>query len=228
MTKPFAWSYSSLTAFETCPYRWKLTKLTKEIVEPQTEQTIWGNRVHKALEHRVASNTPLPEGMTAFEPLAATIAKHSNQPGRKLRTEQKLALTKDFKATTFFAKDVWLRSIADVMIEGGNKAFVGDWKTGKESNAPDSAQLMLSSAVIMHINPYITEVVNSFLWLKSGNVTKEVYRREDIPQIWNKFLPRVARVEAAIASGEFPKRPSGLCRNYCPIPNGRCEHSGKR
>ena len=45
MSKPFAWSYSALGAFETCPHRYMVTRVTKAITEPQTEATLWGNRV---------------------------------------------------------------------------------------------------------------------------------------------------------------------------------------
>ena len=44
------WSYSALTSYETCPKRYQLTRVTKQVTEPQTEATRWGNEVHKALE----------------------------------------------------------------------------------------------------------------------------------------------------------------------------------
>jgi hypothetical protein len=221
MSKPVAWSYSALDAFETCPFRYFKTKVEKSIVEPQTEATLWGNKVHKALELRVRDGTPLPPGMENYEKLAAKIADKAK--GRTLGVEQKLALTKDFKETTFFAKDVWLRSILDLSIETGTRAFIGDWKTGKKN--PNSEQLQLSAAVFFATRPWIDEITNTFLWLQVGEVTTEKFHRDDAPAIWQNFIPRVQRLEEAVATGTFPKRPSGLCRAWCPVHT--CPHNGK-
>jgi len=64
------WSYTTLTKFETCPWQYYKTKVTREVKEPPTEHTVWGNSVHAALEARVKRKTPLPEGMQRWEALA--------------------------------------------------------------------------------------------------------------------------------------------------------------
>ena len=62
MVKPTRpWSYSALSAFETCPRRYQLTRVTKEVVERQHEASIWGNKVHKHLEHYANKTAQLPE-----------------------------------------------------------------------------------------------------------------------------------------------------------------------
>lgn len=221
MSKPVAWSYSALDAYETCPHRYAETKVFKRVVEPQTTATLWGNQVHKALELRVRDGTPLPEGMKQYEPLAGKIADRAR--GCTVSTEQKLALTKDFKETTFFAKDVWLRSILDISIEKGTRGVLFDYKTGKKN--PNSEQLQLSAAVFFATRPWIDEIVTSFLWLQSGETTSEKFTKDDVPAIWQNFIPRVQRLEASVELGKFPKRPSGLCRSWCPVHT--CEHNGK-
>lgn len=221
--KKFTWSYSSLTAFETCAFRWWKTKWTKEVVEPQTEATLWGNRVHKAMEERLRDGKPLPEGMTQFEPIAKTILRQAE--GAEIEVEQKLAINAQFQKTGYFDKDVWLRCIADVIVTKGDKCFIGDHKTGKMSNAPDSDQLALTSAVVFAHKPWVKSVLNSFIWLREGKTTSETFSREDVPRIWQKFLPRVARMEEAIKQNKFPPRPSGLCREWCPVHS--CVHNGK-
>ena len=52
------WSYSSLNAWEQCPRRYHLTRIAKVISEPQTEATLHGNEVHKALENAVGKALP--------------------------------------------------------------------------------------------------------------------------------------------------------------------------
>ena len=222
MNKPLAWSYSSLSAFETCPKRYYLTKVSKQVQEPQTEATIWGNKVHKALELRLAG-TPLPDTMQQFEPIAATVVARAK--GGKIGAEQKMALTKSFKPTTWFGKDVWVRGITDFTIEKGDKVFIGDWKTGKPT--PESAQLKLTAAMTFAHKPYVNTVINSFVWLKTGGITHEVFQREDVPEIWQEFMPRIQRLEHAMEENKFPARPSGLCRAWCPVGKKLCEHCGE-
>lgn len=220
MSKPVAWSYSALGSFITCPLRYYETKVAKRVAEPQTDQTRWGNQVHKALELRIGQGTPLPPNMVQYEPIAAKIADVAK--GKKVVTEQKLGLTKSLKPTTFFAKDVWLRAILDLKIENGSRAFVGDWKTGKKN--PDSDQLKLFAAVTFAISPWINEVQTSFIWLQSGETTAQKFVRDDAAGIWQEFLPKVRRLEQAYETNNFPARPSGLCRSWCPVHT--CIHNG--
>ena len=221
MSKPVAWSYSALSSFETCPWRYFKTKVEKSIIEPQTEATLWGNEVHKALEHRIKDARPLPAKMVQYEPIAAKI--EAKGKGKTVATEQKLALTRDLRETTFFAKDVWLRSILDLSIETGTKAVIIDYKTGKKN--PDSQQLQLSAAVYFATRPWIDTITNTFLWLQTGETTTEVFQREQTHEIWQEFIPRAKRLEDAVAQGTFPQRPSGLCRSWCPVHT--CPHNGK-
>lgn len=142
-----------------------------------------------------------------------------------MEVEQKLAVNERFQKTGYFDKDVWLRCIADVVVVKGDRAFVGDWKTGRRANIHDSDQLQLSAAVIFTHKPWVKSIINAYLWLREGATTSETYTREDVPSIWQKFLPRVARVEESIKQNKFPQRPSGLCRAYCPVHT--CPHNGK-
>lgn len=217
--KAVAWSYSALTAFETCGRRYNLTKILKQVKEPQTKETLWGNRVHKSLEHRITDRLPLPEGMQEFEPIVAKIIAK----GGVIRAEQKLALNRNLVPVEYFAPDVWVRGVTDVTVVKGTNMFNGDWKTGKPKK--NSAQLRLSAALVMAHKPFIEKSVNAFIWLKTGTVDPEIVMRADIPTIWQEFMPRVQRLEIAVSENKFPPKPSGLCKNYCPCTT--CEFHGK-
>lgn len=223
MHKPVAWSYSALNAYETCARRYCLTKVTKEVVEGQTEATLWGNRVHKAFELKFKNRQPFPDTLKQFEPVAETVLAASK--GGKIEAETKMALTVNYKPTTWFAKDVWVRGITDFTITKGDKVFIGDIKTGRPT--PESAQLRLTAAMTFAQKPHIKTIVNSFIWLKTGGHTTEVFTREDVPAIWQEFAPRVARLNNAVAENKFPPKPSGLCARWCPVPKRLCEFSGK-
>ena len=220
-----AWSYSVLNSFETCAYRHYKVKVEKSVIEQQGEALLHGNRVHKALEHRVKSKTPLSDSMRIYEPLVARLEKSAN--GGRIVAEQQMALTDKYQPTGWFGKGAnapWVRAITDVSIFKGAKAFVGDYKTGKRD--PVSAQLRLVAATAFIVNPQIEVIHSAFLWLKTNEIDQEVFRREDAAALWQEFIPRVRRLEIAFDTGVWPKKPSGLCRNHCPVPRSMCEHRG--
>lgn len=221
MKPKLAWSYTALTSFETCPKRYYLTRIAKKVKEPETEATKWGNAVHEALEYRVKEGRPLPQGMEQWEPLVQRIISKQDA---EVTAEQQLCLDANLEPTSWFSKTAWLRGIIDVSVKRGNKVFVADWKTGKVK--VDSDQLKLFAALVFHHCPDVNEVITAFIWLKEGRITHDKFTREQLPEIWQSFMPRVQRIEIAIEKDKWPARPSGLCRNYCPVGKTLCDHCG--
>ena len=213
-----AWSYTALTGFETCPRRHYETRVAKRIKEPETEALRWGNSVHKALENRVKTNKPLPVGMTHWEPLVQKITA----PKGEVLAEQQIALTDLLHPTGWFDKDVWVRGVIDFSVLQDDKAIALDYKTGKMK--PDSSQMQLFAALMMHKYRDIKKIVTGFVWLKEKRITKETFTRDDLSRIWDGFIPRVKRLEHAFEANEWPEKPSGLCRNWCPCTN--CQFNG--
>lgn len=216
------WSYSSLTAFETCPRQYKHVKITKDVVEIKHEATTWGSTVHKHLEDRARDGTPLPQAIAQYEPIIAPIA---NSRGDKL-IEQQFALSSDLKPTTWTAENAWCRGIVDIGVLTSKQAVLLDWKTGKRKT--DSSQLKLFAGMAFAHYESVTTVVTGFIWLKANKVDKQRFEREDVPLIWGEFLPRVKRMERAFAEDKFPPKPSGLCGKWCPVPRYKCEFSGRK
>jgi len=219
LSKP--WSYSALTAFETCPRRFQLTRVTKQVAEKQTEATIWGNKVHKALEDFANGKKPLPP---EIEQYGRYVKKILSYEGKRV-VEERVALTKDFRQTTWMAKDVWVRGIIDIGVVGSDTAYLLDWKTGK--HRPDNDQLKLFAALAFAMYPWVNKVVTGFIWLKVSKFDKEMFTREQLPEIWNEFLPRLSRVAVAYDEDKWLPKPSGLCKNWCPVGQSLCEFCGK-
>ena len=46
----YTWSYSAINLFKQCPKKYHHLKILKDIVEPQSEALLFGNRVQKAVE----------------------------------------------------------------------------------------------------------------------------------------------------------------------------------
>lgn len=212
MSKPFAWSYSTLNRFENCPKQYYHINVKKDVKDEYGDSDAGneGNQIHLALFKRVTKGHPLPLPYRHYEALAA---KFANTPGDK-HGELKLALNRAFKPVDFFANDVYLRAIIDLLIVRGDSAIVVDWKTGKVK--PDFTQLAMSAAVLSQSAPEISNFKLAFVWLKHNNISMESYTRDELRSQWATLLPRANRMEDAVKVSEFPMKPSGLCR-YCPV-----------
>jgi hypothetical protein len=211
MAKPFAWSFSSLTGFETCAYRYQQINLLKLFKEAKTTELDWGDTVHKTLAGVMLGQLALPDEMKAYAPW---VAKVKALPG-KLYVEQKYAMDKEFKPTGYFDANVWYRGIGDVVKVIRNRAVIVDWKTGKVK--ADSVQLMLMAQCIFSHFPEVEEVYTMYIWLKEDAQTVEIYTRQDVADSWLGLFERVQSMEKAVKTNNFPPKPSGLCRKHCPV-----------
>lgn len=212
-----AWSYSSLTKFETCARQYQVVKVLKKVKEPPTEQTMWGQEVHLALEERVRDGKPLPDTMAKWESLALKILGTEG----KVYCEAEIALNKNLEKIDWFDKDAWCRGIVDVWIDGGDKAIAYDYKTGKVKSDPD--QLKLFAAFIMQTNPNINVVSTGFIWLAFNKVTINVFTRSQLPEIWQEFSSRALRMQSAYDKDKWLPTPSGLCYGWCSVGRDNCE-----
>lgn len=219
---PLPWSYSSLTSFETCPRRHHLTRVAKRVDDPMGPDARYGIEVHQAIEKYLKSATPLPARMAGYAgPPDALKAK----PG-ELIVEKRLALTSDLQPTDYWGPHAWWRGAIDAGKIGATTAVLLDWKLGKPKN--DDAQLSLFAMAAFAHYPQIERVAVGYVWLAHNSLSPMVFERAQAPAIAEAFRPRVINLVRAHEEGDYPPRPSGLCRKWCPVPNDMCEHSGAR
>lgn len=220
--KAFSWSFSKLKNFELCALRMSLVDLQKLYNDATgNHHLIWGNEVHDALAKRLAEGKLLPTTMLDFEPFAKRIEDKEGE----LFVEQQYAITCEFKATAWFAHDAWYRAKGDVVKKVQNVAYVGDWKTGRIE--PDSIQLALMAQVIFSHFPDIHVVGAEYIWLKEFALTTEQFTRADMVKLWPSVLRRVATLEHAVNTNQFPPTPGNHCK-WCPVTLTKCQYSTKR
>ena len=228
-----ALSYSRLSTFEQCETKFSHLYVAKDVKDSDNEFTIYGNRVHEALEEYgkevMAGTAPalnaLSDGekyaeIVKFLPVANMILK---QPGEKY-FEHQMALLADKTPCDWFDPDVWLRGIADIIVVNGDTAFVGDWKTGKVKDNP--VQLKLFACMVMALFPRVNTVRTAFIWLMHNEITDSKFTRAMLPDLWATIDPRLDAVQKAVDLGVFRSKPSGLC-NWCPA-KGVCPDRRKR
>lgn len=217
--KPFAWSYSKLKNFESCPKRHWHVDIQKDVKEEEGEQLLWGNAVHAALAKAIGRGVALPYGMEHFQKWVDRIVAGWGN----ILVEQKLAIKKDFSACTFFDKEAWFRGIGDVIKIVGDVALIIDWKTGKILE--DSHQLSLHAACVFAHHPEVMNVRSEFIWLKEDATTREDFARQAMPDMWRSLWPRIEHLENAHTTLSYPAKPGRLCARWCPVT--MCPHHGE-
>lgn len=221
MAKAFAWSYSKLKNFDSCPKRHYEIDIAKTYREDDSDQLVWGDKVHKAFAAALKSTTGvLPDEMKDYQSWIDRLRAGAGE----LMVEEKYALTKDFQPTEWFGPRVWMRGICDALRIDGPVALAVDWKTGKIK--VDSTQLMLMAQCIFAHFPEVKVIKTKFVWLQEDCDTTETYYRSTIAEEWIPLLPRVEALENAAKTVDYPPKPGRLCAKWCPVTS--CPYHGKR
>lgn len=216
----FSWSYSRLKNFEICPKRHLHCDVLKDAKDDDSEQLLFGNKLHEALAKRISADVPLPMPYDGYEKWA----KWALEAGHDLKVEQKLAMREDFSPCGYFDNKVWFRGVIDVARVREPVAAIIDWKTGKIIE--DSVQLALFAQMVFSHYPKVQMVRTEFVWLKENATTREDFKRSDMPGFWASMIPRINQLKAADRLQEYPAKPGYLCERYCPVK--QCQHNGYR
>lgn len=212
---PLPWSFSSLEDFINCPKAFHEKRILKSVPPESSPEMDWGNYAHKAFESRQASSTQLPPDLTIHEPYMQRIEAW---PGN-FWTEQKVALNRKLMPCTFFSPDVWWRGVIDYKKVHETLAKAVDYKTGK----PHEKWKQLASFALHTFATHPVELVDAqFYWTKTQTITRKVYARAEIPQLWAQFVPDLKQYATAFKDDVWQARPSGLCHGWCPVT--KCEH----
>lgn len=219
----YAWSYSSINQFITCPKLYEASRVTKTLPYTETDVIKYGKDLHSAAELYISQGTPLPK---PFEFIKSYLDMLNNIKGTK-HCELKLGLAiRDgkFVACDFFATDVYFRGVADLVIIDGERAFVVDYKTGKNAEYADDKQLGLLAAAIFARFPSVKKIKGMLLFVIAKQIVKTEYNNEQKYDIFVKLSEDLMRRETAHSTGVFNPRQNGLCRNYCGVT--ACQHNG--
>ena len=186
----------------------------------QTKAMIDGNLVDDALTKRISKGTPLPPQYAPYEPMVASIVA---APGIKY-AQLKVTLDRAFRPCGYFDSGAWVRSIYDVAVINGTHAFIGDFKNGMIW--PDTNQLTLFAATAFHQFPELEVVSTSYIWLKHGQTSDETYRRKELNDLWQVFIPDEERMQACYRTNHWPAAPrrgAKSCRQCGANKAGICD-----
>jgi RecB family exonuclease len=212
-----AWSYSSIKTFEQCPKKYFHLKVVKDVKDEPGEAADYGTAVHEAAELFITKGTPIPEKFAFMRTFVEPLAK---KHGTKY-AEIKIGVTSDMKPCGFFDKDVWYRGIADLLIVNGSKAWLVDYKTGKNAKYADMKQLdLLAGAVFIHF-PKVETINSALLYVVSQEMPRKTHQRENLATYMSVFDDQLESLSDAMNNGVWNAKSSALC-GWCPVQT--CEH----
>jgi hypothetical protein len=212
-----AWSYSSIKTFDQCPKKYFHLKVVKDVKDEPGEAADYGTAVHEAAELFITQGAPIPEKFAFMRPIVEPLAK---KQGTKY-AEIKIGVTSDLKPCGFFDKDVWYRGIADLLIVNGSKAWLIDYKTGKNAKYADMKQLdLLAGAVFIHF-PKVETIKSALLYVVSQEMPRKTHQRENLATYMGVFDTQLESLSDAMDNGVWNAKSSALC-GWCPVQT--CEH----
>lgn len=218
-----AWSYSSIKTFDQCPKKYYHLRIVKDVKDEDSTATLYGKELHTAAEEFIRDGTPIPP---KFKFIAPTLEALNKIEGNKY-CELKLGVAKrdgKFAPCDFFAKDVWWRGIADLLIinEEKQQAWLVDYKTSKNAKYADTKQLdLLAGAVFTHF-PKVVNIKSALLFVVSEEMVRKEHEYIMRSSYLNCMEPELVRLEAAIKTGVWNPVSGPLCR-YCPVKD--CAHN---
>ena len=214
-----AWSYSSIKTFDQCPKKYFHLKVVKDVEDAPGPEAVYGTEVHLAAELFIRDGVPIPEKYAYIRPIVERLAAF---PGDK-HCELKLGVERTddgYVPCSFFGKQVWYRGIIDLLIVNGPKAYLIDYKTGKNAKYADTKQLdLMAGAVFAHF-PEVQTIKAGLIYVVSDEVPKKDYRRGEGDSL-SVFSSQLDRLDAAHESGVWNAKSGPLC-GWCPVTS--CEH----
>jgi hypothetical protein len=218
-----AWSYSSIKTFDQCPKKYHHLRILKDFKDEDSTATIYGTELHTAAEEFIRDGTPIPP---KFSFIAPTLEALNRIEGEK-HCEIKMGIAKrdgKFVPCDFFAKDVWWRGIADLLIINEEKqtAYLVDYKTSKNAKYADTKQLDLLAGAIFTHYPKVMEIKSALLFVVSNEIVKKKHEFMMRLSYLNSMEPELTRLEAAIKTNVWNPVSSPLCK-FCPVSS--CAHN---
>lgn len=210
-----AYSYSAIKDFKNCPRKYYETRILKKWETPKTEQIIYGEQVHEALELYIKEGKALGPH-ERFQNIADTLA---SLDGDKY-PEYEMALDGQLNPCAFLGDEVFIRGIADLIVIDGTNASIFDYKTGS-AKYPDTDQLELMALMVFRHFPQVESVKAALLFILHDELITAAYHKKDAKQKWINWAAKIEQIETAKDNSVWNENPTGLC-GWCVVET--CPH----
>lgn len=221
----FKHSYSTLSAFDTCPLQFAHKSVWKTIKFKGNAASQWGSACHSAFEAKFKTGEPLTGRFEFLAPIADQILVAAN--GAPIEAEKELGITKDKQPISFW--DGKLRGKLDFYYKPTpDKGLIGDYKIADPKYVSKyDLETDVFSFLTFFNDPEVEKIKSVLLWCKQdmpAPPTVKFLTRADLPRLEDMIFSKMERVEEAIGNDEFRPKRGGLCAKHCEVLD--CKFNG--
>jgi len=235
--KPPKYSFSALELFKNCPWAYKLVRLDK-IPRGTSDALITGSTVHEVvasyLEHLIYNSLATDwewAGKQGFLDVPADVPEiwerfYNNfilPPCMEApEVEKKLAFTRAWEPTDFFAPDAYFRLVVDWVFRQDTLAVIVDWKTNRviPETVEKNLQLRIYGwGVRQALYPDAQEILLRLHFLRYSAEREILLLPEDLGTVPQELEAKIAEIEA---EKHFDPKPGSFCgwcgvTGHCPV-----------
>lgn len=207
------YSYSKLADFKKCPRFFEAAHILKIVSRETMPALVKGRTIHKELEKALADREVLPpKGLQINGAIWYELIRAGALP------EVRLAVDKNFRDCDYFASDVYLRGIIDVLVRSNERILCLDWKSGKPGYT-DVLQAQVYAAMLYAARE-IEKISFVYAYVCYGLQDHVVVNGKQAIEDVKKLIETIENTE------EFLPAPGFFCR-YCNVQD--CEYyKGRR
>jgi hypothetical protein len=187
-----------------------------------------GSEVHTLADYYVKYDLKIPEPLKGFSKEFRKL-RELNKTLSTFFTERQFALTKEWKPTGWFDRDVYVRFIVDVGYINKGRADIIDHKTGKiyETNE-DQMELFAATFYHYHKRREKIEEVSTHLWYLDfpEDPRRIVTRKYDPADLEKSTKAWDKRAQPMLKDKTFAPRPGNYCRwcSFSASKGGPCKY----
>lgn len=210
---------TSLNTMMTCPRQFEAKYVTKEVKFQETAATIWGNRLHKAMEDNIKRGTAFSDEAMSLKPWVDAFKAKAQAENAQLLSETKLAIDPEGNPTSW--RDRYIGGIADVVILGEKQAFIGDLKTGKKRDDP--TQLTILAKCLYATYPKIERINAALFYPHLPDFIRFTTKRTTFDD--TTLMAQIKEYIRIQEEYDYKPKPSGLCGKWCDVVS--CQFNGR-
>ena len=211
-------TYSSLSTYNTCPKQYEYRYVLKCLPYEQSEAQHYGSEMHSAMEGFIKGTQEMTQRYEFLQPVVEAINRIEGQK----EAEYEISFLKDWTPTTFKDKESFVKGKCDLVIFHPEKPIMKlvDYKFSGKAGESEALRYRqeLDMYCLLNFKKHedIQVIDTSLLWLKTKAPTStRTYTRDMLPELEDKILANIDRVEESLATGEFHCKVSGLCWGWC-------------
>jgi hypothetical protein len=206
------WSLSRYKDYKKCP-RYAKYKHVDRLKEPPNDAMARGLQVHKLAELTAMKKQKIPPELRRFEAEFKMVQKTTPI------VEEKWAFTEKWTPTEFFAPDVKVRVVCDLVYpESDNELVIVDHKTGKKyEDHIEDISLYGLGGFIQFPNAQSIRAEFWYLDLPEDNKTSVTFVRSQMAEIKKEWAKKT---KPMLSDKTFAPRANSFCK-WCIFSKGK-------